>query len=355
MTHPSQRTVDAGNYPIHIGPESGARLAAFVRDGHFSQVFVLTDDHTATHCWPRWEHLLPAAHHLSIPHGEPHKSLATCATVWQALTDRRADRKALLVNVGGGLVGDLGGFSAACYKRGIDFVQAPTSLLAMVDASAGGKTGVNFDHYKNQVGAFRDPRAVFIEPAFLETLPPRELRSGFAELLKHALIARRDRWEPLATARAMPTHWTDFIAESIQIKVDIVTEDPFERGARKALNFGHTIGHAAESYFMTSDPLLHGEAVALGMVCEAFISEQRGLLSPAERHEIDAVLQRIFGHRALPEAAFPDLLQLTRQDKKNQGGEILCTLLDGIGAFRINQALTPAEIEASFHHYNSLS
>ncbi len=355
MENAPQRLVKASDYEIHIGSESLTALRNFLDQSAYTKVFVLTDHHTRDHCWPRLQPLVPEAQLLSSPPGELHKTLESAQAIWQSLTNARADRKALLINLGGGLIGDLGGFAAACYKRGIDFVQVPTSLLAMVDASAGGKTGVNFDHYKNQVGIFRNPQGVFIDPAFLDTLPQRELRSGFAELLKHALIADASRWKILAEAEHLPTEWTDFIADSIQIKVDIVTSDPFEKGARKALNFGHTIGHAVESHLMEVEPLLHGEAVALGMVCEAAISAERGLLSPENRDHITAALIRFFGHAPLSESDFPALLQLTRQDKKNLGGQVLCTLLDQIGHFRINQSITDAEILASFHFYNSFS
>lgn len=354
MNQESLRTVLAGDYSIYIGPESLPQLKALFSERAFTQVFVLTDSHTYADCYPRLAPLLPAHSVLSVSPGELHKTLDSCQYIWQALTDAKADRGALLLNLGGGLIGDLGGFAASCYKRGIDFIQVPTSLLAMVDASAGGKTGVNFDHFKNQVGVFRNPKGVFIDPAFLETLPPRELRSGFAELLKHCLIADATRWQRLAQADGLPSDWTGFIAESIQVKVDIVTEDPFEKGPRKALNFGHTVGHAVESHFMEQEPLLHGEAVALGMVCEAHISATRGHLNEAERDEIAATILRYYGHRPLPESEYPALLQLVLQDKKNIGGQVMCTLLNGIGDFLINQTVTASEFEASFTYYNSL-
>ncbi|MCL4110633.1 UNVERIFIED_CONTAM: hypothetical protein GTU68_057254 [Idotea baltica] len=320
-------------------------LNSFLEESHYSQVFVLADDHTAAACVPRLGNKLPAP--VVIPHGEAHKTLASCTHIWEALTAAHADRRSVLINVGGGLIGDLGGFAASCYKRGMDFIQVPTSLLSMVDASVGGKTGVNFDQYKNQVGAFSNPAAVFICPPFLETLPPREVVSGYAEVLKHCLIADQPRWEMLsATADLDQIEWASLIADSVQVKLKIVAEDPFEKGPRKALNFGHTVGHALESFFMYkgAESLLHGEAVLLGMLCESWISWRRDLISETEWKSIAAYLGSLVNASALTR---PDRLRighLATQDKKNVGKRILCTLLDGIGGFRIDQEISTADI-----------
>lgn len=355
MNFDSVIQLEAGSYTIHVGSGSLAALPALIEAGGYTSTFVLCDTHTAALCLPRLLELLPDLKVITISPGELHKDLRSCSHIWQTLTSSRADRKSLLLNLGGGLVGDIGGFAASCYKRGIDFVQIPTTLLAMVDASVGGKTGINFDHYKNQVGLFRNPQAVFADPTFLDTLPPRELRSGYAELLKHCLIADAARWEKLADLTGYPQPWTPFIADSIAVKLAIVTEDPFEKGPRKALNFGHTIGHAIESHLMEShEPLLHGEAIAIGMVCEAYISFSRDLLSQSELDWIGRVVLRIFGHRSIPESDFPQLSALSLQDKKNHGGQILCTLLHGIGAFAVDQAIVERDIVLSLQHYNAL-
>ncbi len=338
-------TINAGSYEIHSVQELIPALKRFLEAKEYSQVFVLADDHTAEVCVPLIGPDYPDP--IVIPHGEKHKTIASCEVIWKHLTDAGADRKAVLLNVGGGLIGDLGGFAASTYKRGIDFVQIPTSLLAMVDASVGGKTGVNFDHFKNQVGAFKDPAAVFIYPTFLNSLPQRELESGFAEVIKHCLIADRPRWETLLQQEDISQmDWAALIPESVQVKLSIVQQDPFEKGPRKALNFGHTIGHAIESYFIEEapSPFLHGEAVILGMLAEAWISWHRGLISQSEWEQIARYLGLLAREPALRQPERLQIARLALQDKKNEGKRILCTLLDGIGGFKINQEITVQDI-----------
>ncbi len=337
--------IKAGSYSIVLGGDLHFQLTEFLKAAGYSQVFLLADDHTVVDCFPLlgMDSLAPVV----IPHGEMHKTIASCESVWQHLTEAGADRKAVLINVGGGMIGDLGGYAASCYKRGIDFIQVPTSLLSMVDASVGGKTGVNFAHFKNQVGLFRDPAAVFIHPSFLQTLPERELLSGYAEVLKHCLIADRSRWEYLIeVADISQIEWSGLIADSVRVKLAIVTEDPFEKGPRKALNFGHTVGHALESFYMedSSATLLHGEAVLLGMLCESWISWQRDLLTKTEWDSIAFYLRSVAPKLYPNEADRLNIAQLATQDKKNEGKRILCTLLNGIGGFKINQEISIREI-----------
>lgn len=341
-------TIRGGSYDIHIGKGSSQGLGNYLRHQGYSRIFVLTDENTAIACWPLLSSQLSGATHFSVKGGERFKSLSTCEAVWQRLSDERADRGAVLVNLGGGLIGDLGGFSAACYKRGISFVQVPTTLLSMVDASVGAKTGVNFAHFKNQVGAFKEPDAVFIDPVFLKTLSEQEVRSGFAEMLKHGLIADQPRWSQLTAQRDWPDDWSTEIAASIQIKIDIVSQDPFEKGPRKALNFGHTIGHALESFFMEQETkLLHGEAVALGMVAEAYISADHNLLSTAERDQVrDAIFAR-YPRPSISRNDFPALAELCLQDKKNRDARILCTLLKGLGNFLVDQEINRSDIDSA--------
>lgn len=337
--------INAGTYSITLGGKPSEQLKNLIQAKGYSQVFLLADDHTAESCVPLLGDGFPNP--IVIPHGETHKTIASCIRIWQHLTDASADRKAVLVNVGGGLIGDLGGYAASCFKRGIDFIQMPTSLLSMVDASVGGKTGVNFDHYKNQVGLFRDPAAVIIDPKFLETLPQRELLSGYGEVLKHCLIADRPRWEQLILNKDnAQIQWNELIADSVRVKLAIVTEDPFELGPRKALNFGHTVGHALETFYMNSAPgtLLHGEAVLLGILCESWISLQRQLISQAEWGSIASYIGKIAVALEVAPADRNAIAQLATQDKKNEGKRILCTLLDGIGGFKINQEISLSEI-----------
>jgi len=337
--------INAGTYPIYFPESPAGMLDDFLSNASYSQVFLLADDHTAAACVPRLGDGLPEP--IVISHGEGHKTLASCQSIWEQLTESHADRKSLLINVGGGMIGDLGGFAASCYKRGMDFIQVPTSLLSMVDASVGGKTGVNFDQYKNQVGAFSNPAAVFICPAFLDTLPARELVSGYAEVLKHCLIADQPRWDELTqVADLNQIDWAGLIADSVKVKLSIVTEDPFEKGPRKALNFGHTVGHALESFFLYDGPsaLLHGEAVLLGMLCESWISWRRGLITAKDWKDIAEYIGSLARESALTQPDRLRIAHLATQDKKNVGKRILCTLLDGIGGFRIDQEISTEEI-----------
>ena len=323
-----------------------------------SATIVLVDAHTAHLCLPLLEPHLPAGYTLvEIPAGEEFKTLATCETVWQTLTDLRADRHALLINLGGGVVTDLGGFAAAIYKRGIRFVQVPTTLLAQVDASVGGKTAVDFVGFKNQLGVFQEPAAVCIDPRFLQTLDPRQLKSGYAEVVKHWLIA-----DAAAFARNRligvlgVADWTPVIEESVALKQRIVAQDPLENGLRKLLNFGHTVGHALESYLLQQPgrEILHGEAVAAGMICEAWLSQQKGLLTEVELEQIETFLFSVFEKVQFISLETEAIAEYARQDKKNAGGIINCTLLEGIGHGVYDQPVTLSEIAASLQHYHRL-
>ena len=340
-------------YPIHPGNDALSELGKWLDQQSYSGILVLTDHNTEKHCLPRLRKHL--SHHpvayFSFPPGEAHKSLTTCELVWDVLTQQGFDRKSLIINLGGGLVGDLGGYVASTYKRGIDFVQVPTTLLAQVDASVGGKTGVNFQHFKNHIGVFANPKAVFADPGFFETLPARELRSGYAEVLKHCLIADRERWEELSAISGLPNELTPIIEASIRVKSDIVSQDPFEKGPRKALNFGHTIGHGIESVFMDLEHVTHGEAVAAGMVCEAFLSQRKNSLAVSELEAIVQTILRQYPRIAITQAQITAIADATLQDKKNEAGTILCTLLDGIGGFRINVPISRSDVLDALNFY----
>ncbi|MFN3315283.1 MAG: 3-dehydroquinate synthase [Raineya sp.] len=306
----------------------------FLQINDYTQIVWLVDTHTKTYCLPLLDAVSSSDLVIEIPAGEIHKNLQTCQTIWQALTQANIDRKALLVNVGGGVIGDMGGFCAATYKRGIDFIQIPTTLLAQVDASVGGKLGIDFENFKNQIGVFALPKAVFIDTQFLETLPENQLRSGFAEIIKHCLIADKDMWNRLLeTPRWQDQNWQEMVEHSVEIKYEIVSKDFEEKNIRKLLNFGHTIGHAIETYFLdTKTPLLHGEAVAWGMVAESFISYKKSYLGKIDYEEIKTYIERIFNPKpALNDVVIEKITELTAQDKKNQEGKRLFTLLNEIG------------------------
>ena len=342
---------------VTIGPNALSALAEFLYRPAVSRVFVLVDNNTARLCLPLLEPHLPANYHLiEIPAGEEYKTLASCDTVWTQLTQHRADRHAVLVNLGGGVVTDLGGFAAALYKRGIRFAQVPTTLLAQVDASVGGKTGVDFQGFKNQLGVFQAPAAVFIEPRFLQTLDPRQLKSGYAEVIKHWLIADAAAFEQNRRLGWLTDDWTAIIRDSVALKQRIVAQDPLEAGPRKLLNFGHTVGHALESYLLTQPgrEALHGEAVAAGLVCESWLSVQRGLLSPEELDKIETFVFSVFDKLSFVGLETEAIAEFALQDKKNAGNTINCTLLHGIGRGVFDQPVTLAEIAGALRYYHRL-
>jgi 3-dehydroquinate synthase len=274
--------------------------------------------------------------------------------VWQQLTDFTFDRHSLLIVLGGGVLGDLGGFCAATFKRGIDFLLMPTTLLAQVDASIGGKLGIDFRHYKNHIGLFQEPVTTLIATPFLKTLPERELRSGFAEVVKHCLISDRGMWDIVRSRSLAEQDWEGLINHSVEFKYSVIQQDPRENGMRKILNFGHTIGHAMEAYFLSSgNRIFHGEAVAIGLMTEAFIAFKKGLLPEHDLNQIMPYLRQIFGRVDLPENRNA-LVRLMAQDKKNQGKRILMALPKGIGEAVWDVEVSEIEILESLDFLGSL-
>jgi 3-dehydroquinate synthase len=314
-------TFQLPSYTVFLGPIEDT-YPAWLADRPYTQLCFLTDENVDATA-PAF---LDGQEPLVIAPGEIHKNLSTCQRIWNGMFDAGLDRKSLMINLGGGVIGDMGGFCAATYKRGIDFIQIPTTLLAMTDASIGGKLGIDYEGLKNTIGVFRDPAAVFVDPSFLKTLSARELTSGFAEVIKHALIGDSLLWNAILAMKSLDgTDWTAILQASIAVKVRVVTEDPKEKGLRALLNFGHTVGHAIESYFLASDaPLTHGEAVATGMICEALTAGE----SFSRTEEIIPVIFRFFKLRPIPEHAFDDILQMMAQDKKNASGKVRMALPD---------------------------
>lgn len=341
------RRIKLQDYHVCIG-NVWAEIQNLVDFNGISKYFVLVDSMTREHCLPEFlekSQLKPEAI-IEIPAGETYKTIETCQRVWNELFLHQADRQSLIFNLGGGVVGDLGGFVASTYKRGIKFVQVPTTLLSQLDASIGGKVGVDFLSLKNALGVFNNPEAVFINPGFYSTLSDRQLKSGFAEALKHALIADRTMWDSIKKITDLRNiDWDPFLEESLLIKKRIVENDPFERGPRKALNFGHTIGHAIEGVLLDSDmPLLHGEAVLLGMIAESKIGYEKGLIQEDELNEItDHLRQYVDFNFDLRKRDM--IMNLVKGDKKNEGDKILCTLLSSIGQYAINQEISLREVE----------
>lgn len=328
----------------------------------YSITVVLVDENTRQHCLPLLTELFQADHIIEIKSGEEEKTLQTCEYIWSRMTDLSLDRKALLINLGGGVIGDMGGFCASTYKRGIDFIQIPTTLLSQVDASVGGKLGIDFTDFnnnvfKNHIGIFNNPVAVIIDPTFLSTLDARELRSGFAEIIKHALISDLDKWNELKEISNLAKfNWLELSKHSVSIKEKITLEDPLEKGLRKILNFGHTIGHAIESHFLfiPQKRLLHGEAIAAGMICESWLSVSKGFISLDEHNEIEQYILAVYGKTPISAHEIDLIIPLTIQDKKNEKGMIQFSLLEKIGKANFNISITKEEISASLHYYASL-
>ncbi|WP_128547579.1 3-dehydroquinate synthase [Larkinella soli] len=339
---------------VSISPLSES-LPAFLNAHQYSAVAVLVDSNTKRFCYPALKNLLPKHKLISVPAGEEHKNLTTCETVWQALTDAHFDRHALLINLGGGVIGDMGGFCASTYKRGIDFIQVPTTLLAQVDASVGGKLGIDFHGFKNHIGVFKQPEAVLVDTHFLSTLPERELRSGFAEIIKHCLIADAAKWDIVRRTDLHEQNWTDLVAHSVEVKKKVVAQDPTEKGIRKILNFGHTLGHALETHFLADAKhrLLHGEAIAAGMVAEAFIAHRRKMIDESLLEQIEEYIFSVYGRVALAEADIEPVIRLTLQDKKNRNGQVRMALPDGPGSCAFDVAATASEMRKALAYYRA--
>lgn len=320
----------------------------------YSAVFILCDENTETLCLPLITDAIDKPYIIGIKSGEQHKTLETCTTIWSHLTAHHTDRKALLIDLGGGVICDMGGFAASCYKRGIDFIHIPTTLLAMVDASVGGKTGIDFHGYKNHIGLFSEAKEVLICPEFLKTLDARQIRSGMAEVIKHYLIADAATFHEVAKNAVAIVPDRKLIEKAVRIKSEFVDADPHEKNVRKALNFGHTIGHAVESFYMTGDaPLLHGETIAIGMAVEAIVSNRVGLLDEEKLSEVLTVLRSLFELKLLPEAAINAIIDLTAQDKKNSGQQRKFVLLNDIGSYQADVAVDEKMISEACIWYNN--
>lgn len=337
-------------------------LAMALTECERDKIFVLTDDNTLKLCWPVLSNFfgLKNAQLITIPAGDQHKNLESLSYVWQELQRGGATRHSCLINLGGGMVTDLGGFAASTFKRGMNFINIPTTLLSMVDASVGGKTGINFSGLKNEVGVFQEPRYVLINATFLSTLDAENLISGYAEMLKHGLINNQAMWEELlsfeldqllaTTDEEEKTAWLQrlhrMVADSVKVKQRIVNEDPREQGLRKALNLGHTFGHAIEAWSMAGDeaPLLHGYAVAFGLVCELYLSCTKCGFPTEQMRQTVNYIKRYYGQCAITCDDYPQLLELMTHDKKNSAGTINFTLLSGIGDLRLNQTATSEEM-----------
>lgn len=275
--------------------------------------------------------------------------------IWEEMTEMALDRHSVLIVLGGGVLGDMGGFCAATYKRGIDFVLVPTTLLSQVDASIGGKLGVDFNSFKNHIGVFQQPALTLLYDGFLNTLPQSELRSGFAEIIKHCMISDGKMFQSIREKSLLEQDWPLLVRHSVEFKARITTEDPKERGLRKILNAGHTVGHAVESYLLSKErKILHGDAIAIGLIAEAFIASKRSRLQEEELQLISSFIVSIFGKVPLTRKEITESALFVLQDKKNRNNQILCVLQDGIGKCVWDQEITLEEIEEALTYYNAI-
>lgn len=337
-------------HPIFVEKQAFGYLNEFLSAYNNYRFFVLVDDNTAKFCLPKLNSILKRynAEIIEIPSGEMHKTLQTCQIVWNTLLSKQATRKTLFINLGGGVVSDLGGFAASVYKRGIPFIHIPTTLLAAVDAAIGGKTGVDYRALKNQLGVFAYPEAIFIFPGFFETLDSRQIKTGFAEMLKHGLIADKNYWNDLSKLSDFDKmDWNKLIQTSIDIKSKIVEQDPDEQGIRKLLNFGHTFGHAFESFSVENHniPLTHGEAVALGIMAELKLSIKKTGFDSNEAQHIKSYLSQHFPIYKFFNENIAELLRFMVQDKKNTSEGINFTLLRSVGEGVYDQICSMDEVK----------
>ncbi len=352
--------IRSNNYSVFISNDIAKEINRFLKANKtkYSKLFILVDENSLKFCYPQLVEKIEAFEDgeiIEIDSGEQSKTLEVCIQIWSALSEYGADRKSLFVNIGGGVIGDMGGFIASTFKRGIDFINIPTTLLSQVDASIGGKVGVDLNHLKNEIGVFNNPAAVFINSAFLNSLDKRQILSGFAEIIKHALIADENYWRKVMNADfADLNSFEELIKTSIHIKNTIVLEDPTEQNVRKVLNFGHTIGHAIETFSLEHENkkhLLHGEAIAVGMVCEAYLSHKICKLSKDELKEITEFIIGKFKSVKLDELDFHRLIELMQHDKKNEKGDINFSLLSEIGKCEINKKAKADQIIESLKYY----
>ncbi|AUC76640.1 3-dehydroquinate synthase [Olleya sp. Bg11-27] len=351
-------SIQTQDYSIQFNSDCSTALNTYIKEHSFSNIFILVDSNTYSHCLPKLLEQLETnltIEIIEIEAGEHHKNIETCLGVWQTLSDLRADRKSLMINLGGGVVTDLGGFVACTYQRGIKFINIPTTLLSMVDASIGGKNGVDLGSIKNQIGIIKTPNMVLIDTDYLNTLSSREMRSGLAEMLKHGLIHNELYYNKLSGLSNLTLEDLDqLIYDSVLIKKDIVEQDPTEQNLRKTLNFGHTLGHAIESFYLNHETkaLLHGEAIAIGMILETYLST--ALLGfPLEKAlKIKENTIKVYGKVAIPKADLAPIIDLMRFDKKNEKGTINFVLLETIGKAKTNCVVSNELIINSFDFYN---
>ena len=351
------QTIQAVSYPVHFSENGYTKLGEFLSAKTYSSIFILVDNNTHELCYPKFIQKLVTETRIEvieIEAGEIHKNLETCIGIWNAMTELGADRKSLMITVGGGVITDMGGFVASAFKRGIDFINIPTTLLSMVDASVGGKTGVDLGVLKNQIGFFANPEMVIVDPEYLQTLSAREIRSGTAEILKYGLTYDVNLYNEIKNNADLDI--TTLIHRSIEIKNEVVIEDPKEASLRKILNYGHTLGHAIESYFLeteSKETLTHGEAIAIGMVCESYMSSKLLGFPTDVVDDVKETVINIYGKIEILESDFDAITALLKHDKKNVGGDVNFVLLNKLEDFKLDCKVPIDIVIDSMKYYNS--
>ncbi|MDP5105791.1 MAG: 3-dehydroquinate synthase [Polaribacter sp.] len=351
------QTIQAVTYPVHFHNNSYQELSNLIADKNYSTIFILVDENTFEHCYPKFIPNLSTdktIEVIEIESGEINKNIETCIGVWNAITELGGDRKSILITLGGGVITDLGGFVASCFKRGIDFVNIPTTLLSMVDASVGGKTGVDLGVLKNQIGLFANPKMVIVDTDYLTTVTDREIKSGTAEIIKYGITYDVKLFNEIKNNKDLNIN--DLIFRSVEIKNEVVLQDPKEKNLRKILNFGHTLGHAIESFYLESEVkenLTHGEAIAIGMVCECYMSSKL-LGFPSDKvTEVKEVILSIYDKTNLLKEDFTAIMDLLKHDKKNVNGQVNFVLLNDFEDYKLDCKVSEELIIESMEFYNS--
>ena len=354
------KKIKTNHYDIFISNQNSSLINKFISKNKYSKVFILVDSNTNKYCLDLFleKHLIGIDFKIvKIKEGEKNKNTKNLYSAWTKISKLGGDRNSLLINLGGGLVSDLGGFVASTYNRGIDFINVPTTLLSIVDASIGGKVGINIGRLKNQVGVFNYPKLILIDTSFLETLPKREINSGFAEMLKHGLIFEKNYYKTLSELKNIDSKLsTELIYNSIKIKNEVVNRDPKEKDFRKILNFGHTLGHAIESHFLgkkKAKNLLHGEAISIGMILESYISYKILKLPYEQCKNIKQTINNNFKKVKINKEDLKSIVRLIKFDKKNRGEKVLFVLLYEIGKIKIDIEVPKKIVIESFEFYNS--
>jgi 3-dehydroquinate synthase len=338
------------NYDIELGSITENGLEAFLFDNYCdAKIVIITDENSYNFCLERLLKAIPVleeAQTLQLPAGEQYKNLPLCEQILSVISEHNLSRKDLIINLGGGVITDMGGFMASIYKRGIDFINLPTTLLSMVDASIGGKTGVDLGSLKNQIGLFAEPKAIYIDSEFLSTLEDVQLYSGYAEMIKHALIHDQKHWRDLTkfSPKEIPFQ-IDLIKRSIEIKKGIVENDFKEEGPRKCLNFGHTVGHAIEGMYLEKSPIVHGLGVAWGMMIESYIAVELKILDQEVYEEIKSFILSVYPPLELDQDELKEVMHLIHFDKKNENDTILMALITEIGHCNWDVQVSPELIE----------